>query len=112
MFRRNFHDWRAYERVMGGDVSAIDAYELALEEAFMEGRACDVVPPPITQPDTVWHERLVEAWPEIRELAQKMLGGTDDVIELSNGQQLVRDRPNRWRNPDAPNEVDYNKSPG
>ena len=81
MFRRNFEDWRAYERAKGGDVSAIDAYELALDEAFREGKACDVEPPHITPPDTGWHARLLMAWPEIDELAEKMLAG-NDIIEL------------------------------
>jgi len=43
-YRRNFSDWRAYERAKGGDVSAVDAYELALDEAVMARKACDAVP--------------------------------------------------------------------
>lgn len=112
-FRCNHDDWYAYERQMRGDVDVIKAFIDEEVGAFAEERKCRLKPPPLTEPDPKWDGKLGKAWPEIEELARAMLAGTE-VIELSNGDRLDwqgRELPNRWRNPDAPREVEY-KSPG
>lgn len=110
-FGGNLDDYRAYELEMSGANSVVDTYEVELLNAHFEGKDCCAVPPPIiTPPDPAWHEKMVEAQCEIDALANALLAG-DEIIWLSNGQRLVRQGPDVWRNPDVPSEVEY-KNPG
>ncbi|WP_197517830.1 hypothetical protein [Mycobacterium sp. E796] len=108
-FRCNHDDWFAYERQMGGDVDAIKAFIDEEVAAFVEGRDRNVEPPPLTAPDPEWHVTLTKAWPEIEELAIKMLDVEKEIV-IGDGNRLIwqgPELPNRWRNPDTPSDVDY-----
>lgn len=109
VLRWNADDWTAFQQVHGHEVSANDLMQFQI--AATDGG----IAPPEYWPNMTWHEEaaevLVRAWPEIQELAEKMLAGEREIV-LSNGQRLVREPPNIWppniwRNPDAPSGVEY-----
>jgi hypothetical protein len=81
-FRSNTSDWANYEQEMGGDVSVADA---GLSEMF----GWDFVWPPMTLPDPAWDAELEARWPEIQEMAARMLAG-EQVIAFGSNEPLLR----------------------
>ena len=67
VLRWNDDDWKAFQQAMGHDVSDDDVMKVKI--AVADGGD----PPPEVRPDETWHEKtaevLVQAWPELEELA-------------------------------------------
>jgi hypothetical protein len=95
---QSFWDWPDYEERFGRDVRD---WATAADLAKTLGRPMPEDPPPVTPPDPGWDAELTEAWPEIEQLANSLLD-REPTIDLSNGQRLVQERQDYWRDPNPP----------
>jgi hypothetical protein len=66
-FSWNESDWVKYETEIGGDVSAV------VEASAADMFGWDFVWPTLTPPDAAWSVELDARWPEIQQLAARML---------------------------------------
>ncbi|OPX11993.1 hypothetical protein [Mycobacterium sp. AT1] len=100
---QSFFDWKFYEKQFGNDV---DAWADAAEEAQNSGQPMPENRPPVTPPLPGWFPVLDQAWPEIEQLANKLIR-RKQRIELSNGRVLEKDGLyNQWADFDHPKVVD------
>jgi len=82
-FSFNTSDWVEYEQEMGGDFSAVSNAGLA--EMF----GWEFEWPRMTPPEPTWPAELEARWPEIQELATRMLA-CDRVLQVGTNEPLVR----------------------
>jgi hypothetical protein len=103
---QSYRDWPLYEEAS----DARRAAEMNVRKAASDAELADLEkdrpkpknPPPVTAPAPSWHDELTTGWHEIERLAESLLNG-ESIIDLSNGQRLVRDgNRNYWSDPDAP----------
>lgn len=100
---QSFFDWKLYEKRFGNDV---DAWVDGAEKAQKSGLPGPENRPPVTPPLPDWDAELDDAWPDIEQLAQKLIR-RKPRIELRNGQVLVKDGLcNQWADFDRPPIVD------
>ncbi|WP_166904386.1 hypothetical protein [Mycobacterium sp. DL440] len=105
---QSFFDWKFYEKRFGNDV---DAWVDAAEDALKSGLPMPADPPSVTPPCPGWASELEQAWPEIEELAKKLIR-RKQRIELSNGRILSKDGlHNQWADFDHPKIVDDSSLP-
>jgi hypothetical protein len=100
--QNNLSDFGHYERAMGGDPEVVRKLELDRIAAHIHGKDDnEVVRPPISQPDPTWHHEMLEIWPQISELAKRLLAGDDGIDVGLNTLFRAQLEPLRWLKPGA-----------